>query len=79
MYKQDNGNISYINTHQKKSAKENPEVENNRRPEWLKVKIPSGKNYLSLKDLVDNNKLNTVCEDARCPNIAECWSRNTAT
>lgn len=68
-----------INTHQRKSSLENPEIENSRRPDWLKVKIPTGKNYIALKDLVIKNKLNTVCEDARCPNIAECWSRKTAT
>jgi len=68
-----------INTHQKKHAVENPEVENNRRPEWLKVKIPKGENYTFLKELVSRKKLNTVCEDARCPNMAECWQRKIAT
>jgi lipoic acid synthetase len=68
-----------INTHQKKYSVENPEIENNRRPEWLKVRIPTGKNYAYLKDLVKRKKLNTVCEDARCPNMAECWHRKTAT
>lgn len=68
-----------INTHQKKYSVENPEVENSRRPEWLKVKIPTGENYLMLKKLVESKKLNTVCEDARCPNMAECWHRKTAT
>ena len=68
-----------INTHQKKYSVENPDIENSRRPEWLKVKIPTGENYLNLKKLVAEKKLNTVCEDARCPNMAECWSRKTAT
>ncbi|MGH2575895.1 MAG: lipoyl synthase [Ignavibacteria bacterium] len=68
-----------INSHQRKFAHVNIELENSRRPEWLKVKIPSGENYIRLKELVVNKKLNTVCEDARCPNIAECWSRKTAT
>ncbi len=68
-----------INTHQKKFAVVNPEVENVRRPEWLKVKIPTGDNYRMLKNLVQSKKLNTVCEDARCPNMAECWHRKTAT
>ena len=71
--------IKYINTHQKKHAIENPEIENNRRPEWLKVKLPSGENFAYLKELVSRKKLNTVCEDARCPNMAECWHRKTAT
>jgi lipoic acid synthetase len=68
-----------INTHQRKFAVENGEIEHLRRPDWLKVKIPSGENYVSLKQLVADKKLNTVCEDARCPNIAECWGRKTAT
>jgi lipoyl synthase len=68
-----------INTHQQKFAVENKELETLRRPEWLKVKIPTGENYFSLKQLVQDKKLNTVCEDARCPNIAECWARSTAT
>jgi len=71
--------INHINTHQKKYSVENPEIENNRRPEWLKVKIPTGENYTFLKELVSKKKLNTVCEDARCPNMAECWQRKTAT
>jgi len=71
--------IKYINTHQKKHAIENPEIENNRRPDWLKVKLPTGENFTYLKELVGKKKLNTVCEDARCPNMAECWHRKTAT
>ncbi len=50
-----------------------------RRPEWLKVRIPSGSGYREVKELVEGNQLNTVCEEARCPNIAECWQRRTAT
>jgi lipoic acid synthetase len=68
-----------LNTHQRKYSELNHEIENSRRPEWLKVKLPSGKNYTELKELVRRNKLHTVCEDARCPNISECWSRKTAT
>ena len=49
------------------------------RPDWLKVKIPSGKNYSDLKHLIDNHGLHTVCEEARCPNMAECWDSGTAT
>ncbi len=68
-----------INTHQRKYAVGNREIEGLRRPDWLKVRIPTGENYFSLKQLVLDKKLNTVCEDARCPNIAECWNRKTAT
>lgn len=50
-----------------------------RRPEWLKVKIPGGEGYHEIKRLVDQSRLHTVCEEARCPNIAECWSRRSAT
>jgi lipoic acid synthetase len=49
------------------------------RPKWLKVKIPGGAGYTEIKSLVSNHHLHTVCEEARCPNIAECWSRRTAT
>ncbi|HEV2246109.1 MAG TPA: lipoyl synthase [Terriglobia bacterium] len=50
-----------------------------RRPEWLKVRIPSGENYFELKGLMRGLQLHTVCESARCPNIAECWQHRTAT
>jgi lipoic acid synthetase len=49
------------------------------RPDWLKVRLPSGENYLRLKALMNRLKLNTVCEEARCPNVAECWGQGTAT
>jgi lipoic acid synthetase len=49
------------------------------RPDWLKVKIPGGAGYTEIKSLVNKHHLHTVCEEARCPNIAECWSRRTAT
>jgi lipoyl synthase len=49
------------------------------RPEWLKVKIPSGERYFQLKQLVRDQRLNTVCQDARCPNIGECWGLGMAT
>ena len=50
-----------------------------RRPEWLKVRIPSGENYFDLKRLMRGLSLHTVCESARCPNIGECWQHRTAT
>jgi len=51
-----------------------------RHPEWLKVRIPSGKEYFEVRDILRSHRLNTVCEDARCPNIAECWGQHrTAT
>ncbi|WP_203339620.1 lipoyl synthase [Planococcus beijingensis] len=51
-----------------------------RKPEWLKVKLNTNKTYNDLKKLMREKKLNTVCEEAKCPNIHECWSeRRTAT
>lgn len=49
------------------------------RPDWLKVRVPSGDNYFELKGLMRGLDLHTVCESARCPNIAECWHHRTAT
>lgn len=49
------------------------------KPDWLKVRAPGSENYLRLKGLMQSLKLNTVCEDAHCPNIGECWHHGTAT
>jgi lipoic acid synthetase len=49
------------------------------KPEWLKVRAPGSENYLKLRDIMRGLKLNTVCEDAHCPNIGECWHHGTAT
>ena len=48
-------------------------------PDWLKVKMPGGPRYIELKRLMNSQQLNTVCEEAHCPNIGECWERGTAT
>jgi lipoic acid synthetase len=50
-----------------------------RKPPWLKVRFPGGPNYLRLKGLLREERLHTVCEEARCPNIGECWEAGTAT
>ena len=50
-----------------------------RLPTWLKVKMPSGPNYSKLQNLIKAQGLHTVCEEARCPNIGECWEKETAT
>jgi len=50
-----------------------------RKPEWLKVRSPGGRNYLRLKRLMRSEALHTVCEEAGCPNIGECWEAGTAT
>jgi lipoic acid synthetase len=49
------------------------------RPEWLKVRIPSGDQFARLKELFARHTLHTVCEEARCPNMGECWNAGTAT
>lgn len=49
------------------------------KPEWLKVRAPGSENYLRLRGIMRELKLNTVCEDAHCPNIGECWHHGTAT
>lgn len=49
------------------------------KPDWLKVRAPGSASYIRLKNLMRELKLNTVCEDARCPNIGECWNHGTAT
>lgn len=52
---------------------------NSPKPEWLKVNLPSGEGYFSLVKLLKQNNLHTVCQEANCPNIAECFSKKTAT
>jgi lipoic acid synthetase len=54
-------------------------VRHPRKPEWLKVKAPGSPSYVRLKGLMGSLKLHTVCEEARCPNIGECWHHGTAT
>lgn len=50
-----------------------------RKPPWLKVRFPGGPNYLRLKNIMREGRLHTVCEEAHCPNIGECWEAGTAT
>ena len=50
-----------------------------RHPDWIRAKLPSGENYHDLKRLLRGLNLNTVCEEAQCPNIGECWDQRTAT
>jgi lipoyl synthase len=70
-----------INAYQR-AAKEKLEQEKTsvgKRPEWLKVKLPTGENYANVRDLMRRQHLHTVCEEARCPNMAECWNNKSAT
>ena len=50
-----------------------------RHPDWIRARMPSGENYHDLKGLLRGLNLNTVCEEAHCPNIGECWDQRTAT
>ena len=73
--------MAVINQYQRR-FKEETEGKNNflgKRPEWLKVKLPTGENYTDLKNLMRRQMLHTVCEEARCPNMAECWNNRSAT
>ena len=49
------------------------------KPEWLRVKLPTGKKHRELRGLVDKYKLNTICQSGSCPNMGECWGAGTAT
>jgi len=64
-----------LNTQNKEIFKA-PRIE---RPPWLKVRLPGGEEYAWIKNIVNSGKLHTVCEEARCPNIGECWNAGTAT
>lgn len=50
-----------------------------KKPKWLRVKLPTGENYRKVRSLVDEHKLNTICESGSCPNMGECWGEGTAT
>lgn len=67
--------LNKIDVRQKRDAQ--PRLK--RRPEWIKVRAPGGEQYDFLKDLMRSKRLHTVCEEAMCPNIGECWGSGTAT
>ncbi len=50
-----------------------------KKPKWLRVKLPTGKNYKHVRKLVSDNNLHTICESGNCPNMGECWGEGTAT
>lgn len=62
--------MTTVNTDQKVRIK---------KPKWLRVKLPTGENYKKVRSLVDEHKLNTICESGSCPNMGECWGEGTAT
>ncbi len=70
-----------INKHQQqhRDKTEKTREELGKRPDWLKIKVPIGKAFSEVNNIIRKSKLNTVCEEARCPNQAECWNNRTAT
>src|SRR5256886_9727124 len=56
-----------------------PERPAPRKPHWLKMKMPAGPEFARLKNLIDEHRLHTVCQSAKCPNMGECWAAGTAT
>ncbi|HPK10575.1 MAG TPA: lipoyl synthase [Saprospiraceae bacterium] len=57
----------------------NTEAKRNRKPDWLRVKLPVGQEYKKVRSLVDEYKLHTICQSGNCPNMGECWGAGTAT
>jgi len=54
-------------------------ITHKKKPDWIRVKLPTGKKYTELRGLVENYKLNTICTSGSCPNMGECWAEGTAT
>ena len=54
-------------------------IKNNKKPDWLRVRLPAGKEYTHVRSIVDTHKLHTICESGSCPNMGECWGSGTAT
>ncbi|NJO03578.1 MAG: lipoyl synthase [Bacteroidia bacterium] len=54
-------------------------VPQRQKPDWLKIKIPAGESYKEVKKIVEDHQLHTICQSGKCPNMAECWGRGTAT
>ncbi len=50
-----------------------------KKPQWLRVKLPTGAEYKKVRDIVEEHKLHTICESGNCPNMGECWGAGTAT
>jgi len=56
-----------------------PQTERKKKPDWLRVKLPTGEEYKKVRNLVSEYKLHTICESGNCPNMGECWGAGTAT
>jgi lipoic acid synthetase len=63
----------------KKLEKQSTQKKFTKKPNWLKVKLPTGKEYVNVRQIVSENKLHTICESGNCPNMGECWGAGTAT
>ena len=46
-----------------------------RKPDWLRVKLPTGEEYVKVRNIVDKHKLHTICQSGNCPNMGECWAQ----
>jgi lipoic acid synthetase len=55
------------------------EIKRRQKPDWLKIKVPKGKEYIGVREVIDRNRLHTICTSGQCPNKEECWGRGTAT
>ncbi|HOZ88136.1 MAG TPA: lipoyl synthase [Bacteroidia bacterium] len=56
-----------------------PEIQKIKKPDWLRVKLPTGEEYVKVRGIVSQHKLHTICESGNCPNMGECWGAGTAT
>ena len=54
-------------------------LRHNKKPDWLRVKLPIGQEYARVRNIVQENKLHTICQSGNCPNMGECWGAGTAT
>ena len=63
----------------KKVSKSKVDISFQKKPSWLRVKLPTGKKFSKLRSIVDEHNLHTICESGHCPNMGECWGAGTAT
>ena len=79
----DSNYVKWLSIEKKNISKEAKVISINKlkqkKPKWLRVKLPTGKNYKHVRNLVSKYKLNTICESGNCPNMGECWGEGTAT
>ena len=79
MNNQENSNDWYVVDLKKKVSKPNVESSFKKKPNWLRVKLPTGEKFSKLRSIVDEHNLHTICESGHCPNMGECWGAGTAT